>query len=187
MKIAVKLALIPLVAMLGWAVIRTGATTHDSVGSDSDVASLAKYREWTLVNPTPQVMDPIAAVSCLSPISARGGPHTNKYVSVYVNSIGKDAMMTMVSSKFPIGSMIVKEKLARQDSEKPELLTAMIKREVGYYPQGGDWEYLLINGTATEVQERGKLDYCAGCHAPYKGDDFVTRIYLPRSVRANLK
>lgn len=56
---------------------------------------------------------------------------------------------------------------------------AMIKREPGYYPEGGDWEYVMMpndgsndydmhpNGTlpADGAEGRGKLESCATCHA----------------------
>ena len=96
-------------------------------------------------------------------------------------------MMTKQSPKFPIGSMIVKEKLGSADSTTPELLTAMIKREPGYNPEGGDWEYLVLDGAASKIIEQGKLTRCSGCHLPYNGSDFVTRTYLPRTVLSKLK
>lgn len=96
-------------------------------------------------------------------------------------------MMTKENPKFPIGTMIVKEKLGSADSTKPELLTAMIKRGPGYNPEGGDWEYLVLDGAASKIVEQGKLERCSGCHRPYQNSDFITRSYLPRSVSSELK
>jgi hypothetical protein len=84
-------------------------------------------------------------------------PHLHKYISVFVNPVGREQMMTKQTPEFPVGSMIVKEKLATADSTTPELLTAMIKRAPGYNPEGGDWEYLVLDGTASKIVERGKL------------------------------
>ena len=83
--------------------------------------------------------------------------------------------------------MIVKEKLGSADSQSPELLTAMIKREKGYNPESGDWEYLVLNGTASSLTKRGKLINCSGCHLAYKTTDYVTRTYLSDEVRRQLR
>ena len=155
---------------------------------ESDLAKLAKYRQWTLVNPTPQLMEPKVSTDCAM-IRAREqkNPHLDKYISVFVNSVGRDEMMTKRHPKFPVGSMIVKEKLGSPDSTKPEMLTAMIKREAGYDREEGDWEYLVLDGAASKIVERGKLKRCSVCHRPYKFSDFVTRTYLPETVRNELK
>lgn len=95
--------------------------------------------------------------------------------------------MTKLSPKFPVGSIIVKEKLGSPDSTQPELLTAMIKRGPGYNPESGDWEYLVLDGAASKIIEQGKLTRCSGCHRPYQSSDFVTRTYLPATVQSKLK
>ena len=182
-----KLLIIPVVVLTAWVVVTRSASTQPA--PDPDLESLAKYKQWTLVNPTPQLMEPLPAISCVRnpPGREQGSPHLHKYVSVFVNSIGRKAMMTQLLPKFPVGSMIVKEKLPSANADKPELLTAMIKREAGYNPESGDWEYLVLDGPASEIQERGKLTRCAGCHAAYERNDYVTRTYLPDNVMRKLK
>jgi hypothetical protein len=184
-KTAMKnLLVITVFAMLGYAIVGRSSPSVE----ESDLASLAKYRQWTLVNPTPQLMEPLAAASCaMIPGRQEPSPHLHKYISVFVNSEGREAMMTRQQPRFPIGSMIVKEKLGSRDSTDPELLTAMIKREPGYNPEGGDWEYLVLDGTASKIVERGKLTQCSSCHRPYEYNDFVTRTYLPETLRSKLK
>jgi hypothetical protein len=148
---------------------------------DNELADLAKYRQWTLVNPTPQLMERQSAQACaIIPGRQESSPHLNKYVSVFVNPVGRDQMMTTQQPKFPVGSMIVKEKLGSPDSTTPEVLTVMIKRKPGYNPENGDWEYLVLDGAALMIVERGKLARCSGCHSSYEHSDFVTRTYLPR-------
>lgn len=150
---------------------------------DKDLMELAKYRQWTLVNPKPELMEPLPALSCaIIPGRKEPSPHLNKYISVFVNPVGREQMMnTKQPPKFPVGSAIVKEKLGSPDSTTPEVLTVMIKREAGYNPENGDWEYLVLNGEASMIVERGKLERCSGCHKFYKHSDFVTRTYLPRN------
>lgn len=175
---------IPALAMLGCAVVSKSSPSEP----EPDLASLSNYRQWTLVNPTPQLMEPASAESCAIIFGRqKDSPHLNKYVSVFVNPVGSQEMMTKLDPKFPIGSMIVKEKLGSADSTKPEVLTAMIKRGPGYNPEGGDWEYLVLDGAASKIVERGKLTRCSGCHRPYESTDFVTRTYLPRTVSSQLK
>ena len=173
---------LPAVALLGCAVASKSSPTIP----DGDLANLAHYRQWTLVNPTPQLMEPASAISCAI-YPTKQNPHFNKYVSVFVNSVGREAMMTKLNPKFPVGSMIVKEKLDKADSTKPDLLTAMIKREPGYNPESGDWEFLVLDGPASKIEERGKLTRCSSCHQPYEKSDFVTRTYLPETVKRELK
>ena len=183
--ILTSLLFIHALAMLGCVVV---SKSSPRVVTDPDLENLSKYRQWTLVNPTPQLMEPLSAFSCAMPLDRQvGSPHLNKYVSVFVNSIGREQMLTMRKPKYPIGSMIVKEKLGSVDSTKPELLTAMIKREPGYNPENGDWEYLVLDGAASTIVERGKLTRCSGCHTMYQQRDFVTRSYLPEKVARELK
>ena len=183
-KVLKVLLLIPMLAMLGCAVTTNSSSKPPETG---DLTNLAEYRKWTLVNPTPQLMDPLPSISCaIIPGREKSSPHLHKYISVFVNPLGREAMMTKRSPKFPVGSMIVKEKLGSPDSTTPEVLTAMIKREPGYNPESGDWEYLVLDGPATKIVEQGKLARCSGCHQSYQSSDFVTRTYLPSAVRSKL-
>jgi len=96
-------------------------------------------------------------------------------------------MMEEQSPHFPQGSVIVKQKLPTKDSTSPELLTVMIKREAGFNPENGDWEYMAVDGAGKQVLARGKLENCQACHTTVKDVDFVYRSYLPSRVRENLR
>ncbi|WP_395144569.1 hypothetical protein [Armatimonas sp.] len=77
---------------------------------------------------------------------------------------------------FPIGTVLVKEKFDNpQGKGIPELLTVMVKREKGYNPACYDWEFLVLEGKAERVLERGKLARCQSCHGgkAYKATDGV--------------
>lgn len=121
------------------------AMPDDREGKRHDLLlhEIASYRQWTLVNPTPVLMDPASAQACAVFINQKFNPHSRKYVSVYVNRKGYSAMMTQLHPHFPEGSIIVKEKLSDKLSQTPELLTVMIKREEGYNPKSRNWEYLV--------------------------------------------
>ncbi|MCA1643414.1 MAG: cytochrome P460 family protein [Acidobacteria bacterium] len=107
------------------------------------------------------------------------GPHGGKYISVYVNGAGVKAMTHEKGTEFPLGTAIVKEKFAGREGETVELMTAMVKREQGFNPESGDWEYFVLNGAGTEIQARGKLENCMACHVPRKEWDYTFRTYLP--------
>jgi Cytochrome P460 len=75
-------------------------------------------------------------------------------------------------------SVIVKEK-KQEGSEDPILLyTLMIKREPGYNPAAGDWEYAVASGKDAQIEATGKLENCQACHLEKRDQDFVFRAYL---------
>jgi hypothetical protein len=151
---------------------------------------LTGYRQWTRVNPEPLLVAAQNAQLCAAVISSMlpAGPHAqDKYITVYVNDIGQHAMMEEKTPHFPQGSVVVKEKLTTSRSTTPELLTVMVKREPGYNPDSGDWEYMVYDGSGRTVQERGKLENCQTCHQSDQDTDYVSRRYLPLDVRARLK
>ncbi len=154
---------------------------------------VAGYKGWARVNPVPAVFHSRVATLCAAPPTAEQrrqeeqNPHRDKFVTVYVNDAGRRAMLEEKAPRFPVGSLVVKEKLTTRDSSEPELLTAMYKREAGYDPEGGDWEYLVLDGRGQEVRARGKLENCRACHQAYTQTDFISRNYLPYDLYQKLK
>ena len=154
---------------------------------------IAGFRNWTKINKEPHLVVSKLAILCARPTQAQmdedaKNPHKDKFINVYVNDIGKDEMMTKKSPDFPVGTVIVKEKLPTAESKDAELLTVMIKREKDYNPKVGDWEFLTFNGAGTETTARGKLSNCQTCHLVEKSTDYVSRRgYLPYEVRQKFK
>jgi hypothetical protein len=150
------------------------------------------YRKWTRLNPEPAFLPSRIAIQCAAPTAEqirldKTDPHRDKFITVYVNDVGKSPMTTQLNPVFPQGSVIVKEKLPAKDSSSPELLTVMIKREPGFNPENGDWEYMAVDGAGKVVQARGKLANCQTCHITRKETGYVYRNYLPDEVLAKLK
>jgi hypothetical protein len=153
---------------------------------------IAGYRHWTQVNTEPHLVGSQLAALCAAPVAnqisrEKQNPHLNKFVLVYVNDIGKTAMMEQKVSVFPEGSVIVKEKLTSKDSASPELLTVMRKREPGCDPDKGNWEYMVFDGPGQTLQASGVLENCQGCHIQHRATDYVSRAYLPGKVWENLR
>ena len=170
--------------------INPGNTPEKIIDASGEIAN---FRNWTKISEKPaRVASKIAAL-CERPTREQleedaENPHNDKYINVYVNDTGKDEMLGKKQPKFPVGTVIVKEKLSTAESTDAELLTVMIKREKDYNPTVGDWEFLTFNGAGTETTARGKLQNCQTCHLLEKATDYVSRRgYFPLEARQKLK
>jgi len=147
------------------------------------------YRSWTKATERPQDMSPSMALSCVGPRKwdTNGNPHWPKVFVVYVNKAGEKAMKQKGSTKFPDGTVIVKEKYPRPPifggkepdlrpvdtqkllKQKPELLTVMVKAD-------GKWDYFAV-GADGKVQD-GDSSKCRSCHEYMKENDYAFRPYF---------
>jgi hypothetical protein len=91
---------------------------------------------------------------------------------VFVNDLALQSIK-IKGATFPEGSVIVREKRAKAKDEKPEALAVMIKRGRGFNPDGGDWQFLLINAAGTKVRLSQKTGECLNCHQSQSKTDFV--------------
>lgn len=202
-----------LVLVLSCTVALIAGMSLSLVHSASPPPDITAFRSWKRVTKSPFPMD--EAVSGLCRPTPRlwdmhkrvyaehaeafeksvhtgrdGGPN---YVHVYVNEIGKKAI-PINGPKFPIGSIIVKEKFPgkwtgkwddKQNSERLVLgsatvLTMMRKREAGYDSKNGDWEYFTGDAKTLVLTKPDPkaLKACQSCHALYKDRDFITKTYM---------
>lgn len=137
----------------------------------------------------------------------RHGPHAKHAIVVRVNTEAMEAFK-IVGTPLPVGTVVIKEKHPNwsaaveqpvkerrgplQDDpaavEKPvNEFGAMIKREPGYDPENGDWEYAyVVRGPAKQLT-RGKLASCIDCHSHMKDRDYLFRTYLPGQVEGAQK
>lgn len=126
---------------------------------------------------TPKPVDMAAAVSTRCNIDAvlSSDPHLKATFHVFASD---SAALPIFDpwGKFPVGSMILKEKFSRKDG-KTQLFTGMVKREEGYFPGVGDWEFFTVDAAAAKIAERGKMERCADCHRDYAKGDHVSKIY----------
>lgn len=142
---------------------------------------------WLQVNAKPYYISSTLNVLCAAPTPVRveeerkRNPHASTAITVYVNKVGTGAMLSESAATFPVGSIIVKQKFdPNHEPDKPLLYTVMIKHELGYNPDAGDWEFAVIGGDGRTFQARGALANCIACHTPQKANDFVFRSYVER-------
>jgi len=96
-------------------------------------------------------------------------------------------MLAEKKPRFPEGAIIVKERLPLKKSSASEWLLAMVKREEGFNPAAGDWEFFVLRTPEKVVIERGRIENCQACHARAKETDFVFRHYLTRQAQDKLR
>ena len=112
--------------------------------------------------------------------------------SMPADSTFRDVFSNLSDNADPLakGTIITKHTYVMDENGNQsdlQVTFAMVKREDGYYTDGGDWEYSMMpfdasvdynsnpNGmlpTSVDDQSRGKLGMCAGCHAA-GGSDYL--------------
>ncbi len=164
---------------------RTTSATEDF---RFDAVSLKDKSVWTQVNAEPYRISSRVDLLCSLPTPSdydgerkrTGNPHIAPAITVYVNNVGREAMFAKEVRRFPEGSVIVKEKTGYfLEGRKPMLYTIMRKREPGFNPTVGDWEFAVVGADGRELQAIGKLEVCQGCHTKKSNSDFIFRPYLP--------
>ena len=82
------------------------------------------------------------------------------------------------------GTVLLKEHYENESGQlgKPKSITLMIKREEGYDPESGDWEYSQFDTNGKILMEgnskRSKIfENCAKCHANIKERDYIFTTY----------
>lgn len=173
------------ILLVGWSL----AEEKKELQETPSLETIAAYRNWTKVNADPHTMLPGLAFDCRPlgnvPDKEKTSPHLGKQIVVYVNELGQ-AAMSREKPKFSTGTIVVKEKLNAKNATEPELLTVMVKRKPGYDAEHGDWEYLTLDGKASKITSRGKLENCRSCHDGQKDTDYLFRFYMTDKDRERL-
>lgn len=137
--------------------------------SDPDataVDSFSDYTNWHRVNTSPITGDTTGGLG-----NAHEG--SSGLREVYINSVGSAASSGTSALPYPEGTIVVKESFKSDGGEKGKLtgITVMAKREAGYDPENGDWEYLNVKPDL-KVSAQGRLSGCVSCHSA-SDDDYV--------------
>ncbi len=128
----------------------------------------------TRITASPIKVDPPYATLCKFPHAAvEQSPHDFSYIHVYMNVPGINALKTGMTN-YPVGTIVMKEKKRNPDQVIPSLFTGMIKREKGYNPEAGDWEFFAANGKGDLIVARGKISSCLDCHSRHQKTDYLT-------------
>jgi hypothetical protein len=140
-----------------------------AAGTPTLEAVLAGYKKWTRLNPEPINMSPAIWSMCRMPskeeTSLVQSDHKDRFISVYANAAGESTMRQAGKRQFPVGTVIVKEKLAKKTDSTPAALGIMIKRSAN------EWDFAY--------EEKGKVSTgenvarCRTCHAAQSDRDSV--------------
>ncbi len=144
--------------------------------ADYEIANLIKTKTGlTNTTPLPIKLTDSQAWLCGTPLNT--DIHGDAWASFLVSTSAIKEWKAQ-AKEYPEGTALVKTKYADAKGEKTLLHTLMLKREKGYNPDGGDWEY-VVAGVDGNVQARGKLTSCMECHRKYKATDCVAPIHSP--------
>ena len=152
----------PLIPFLLVATVLPAAESQTPSASDSAL----KYRDLIRATKTPKSLSAQFATLCgfsaaMDAEVKRSGPHAIQYVNYYRS----ESAVQPATGAWPVGSVLVKEKLGfdfKGGAAQPTAIAGMIKRAAGTAPKTGDWEFFW--------SENGKLSqksmaHCAGCHS----------------------
>ena len=141
-------------------------------------AARAAYRGWQQRTDEPVNISAEIFSLCRSPTAAEqafvASEHGDElYLLDWVNEEAAAGFDAGAGAPFPVGAAIVKEKLARDGSDY--LLVAlglMVKREAGFDPTHGDWEFGYWQPEGGMSSGASTNQYCGACHAT-STTDFV--------------
>ncbi len=133
-------------------------------------------RKLVRVTARPVRVSGAVVTACALAAAKPVGPHADRWIDVYFTRSGS-AATTGSDGSYPEGTMILKRKYQDPQGRTTELFTGMLKREKGYNPEAGDWEFFAIDSRGEQVTEFGRIDSCIACHAAFRKNDFVSRKY----------
>lgn len=169
--------------LLGTVLVSTAVAKLASSGDE--ILALAQHRstKMTKITSAPHKIDRNALSGCAIDALLQGGDNANviqpdKFYHIYITN--PDAKILQKGrGVYPEGTVVLKEKLSDEKGKTTELFTGMVKREKGFNPDGGDWEYFVLSADAKKIMQRGKIESCMNCHDSYQETDYITRVYMP--------
>lgn len=163
-------------AVVIWVIERQNIEDDGSLATKAVQVVSGDKQSLFRVTETPFRMSPSTATLCK--IDPTGSPpHTGYYCHVFVNENARETIESG-SGKYPIGSLIIKQKYNSQFVRSTELFTIMRKMKDGYDDENGNWEYSVVDSTAEQLLLQGREKSCIACHTLCKNTDYVSRAYL---------
>lgn len=144
---------------------------------DAASAVFKKYHKWDRVTSKPVPVSGESGGRCSpTPGTTAALAGAEGYFQLYVSDMAKPVFALAPSTPFPEGAILVKELLAAPKGRDPRTLLAMVKREDGFDPANGNWEFFVLRVTDIPVVvDSGRITHCAQCHTRAKPQDFVFR------------
>lgn len=147
----------------------------------------AGFRSWKPINAEPKAVIGADLRDCRAALpEERRNPHADGFINVYVSEAGRETYAQENAKAFAEGTVIVKEKLAKKDSQDAMELGVMIKREKGFAPKSGNWQFIFVDAKGTVTDQQSKLENCASCHRLREKSDYVFRKVTLESPKANV-
>jgi hypothetical protein len=154
----------------------------DSQSAISEIAT--GFTNYHQITKSTVFVNPELAALCIGVSSERMekarikfGPHANAGILIYMNEGAASAFGTN-ATVFPMGSVIVKQKqiFGYWDENGKSVngntgVGGMVKRQAGYDPEHGDWEYFYFEDV--KKIESGRISSCVQCHSSAKNKDYV--------------
>jgi hypothetical protein len=137
-------------------------------------ADLAGYKQWRQLLKEPYAVPMELWMRCMAPTPAdweaarkKYGPHTERFIRVYGNPTAVKAVSKAARPAFPVGSILVKEKLPTSPHASPDGLAFMVKRQVSESPDTAGWQFLYFPSWAGSQQIQ---QVCGSCHKSAAND-----------------
>lgn len=145
----------------------------------------ANFQGYRQITREPAKVSTQATMMCIRPhpdprrFRGTQGPHSESTILIFMNETAADTF-TRGGRKYPIGSVIVKQKLPSpliDRSSRVGVMQAnlgvggMVKRPAGYDPEHGDWEYFYFDDPADVTS--GRMANCVECHHSVRRTDYV--------------
>jgi len=158
--------------------LTVGCVTASAQPDQTELETIfAHYKDWANLTPHPENVSMYIYLLCTLPspeqMAFAESEHGERYLNVFVNQTGAPTMAEVGQREFPVGTVIVKEKLLEAEATSPSALGLMIKRELGFNPEGNDWEYVYRNEQGEIFRGPERLPNCQACHLKEVGGDSV--------------
>jgi hypothetical protein len=154
-------------------------------GAANDVPSIATIiAEYHSYQPQTAQPEPVSAyifglcrLPTLKEQTFADSEHGNgRYLQDWANEAAVSGIARRGQPPFAVGSVIVKEKYVPGATAGAFELAArgfMIKREAGFAPANGDWDFAYWEPELGVLSTAEQSSYCGTCHAGAASTDFV--------------
>lgn len=148
---------------------------------EKSIAAEIKFETLVRITPRPMRLRPDVRALCAPPNAKNDHgilvKDRDAIAHVFVSPDAVDSMLKRDAVTFPVGSVVLKQKLEADKGQNVILYTGMLKRGQGYNPDCGDWEFFTLSADGKTVTSQGRLESCMACHKDYARSDYLTKQY----------